>query len=90
MELLLFIGGMIIGVISVSVAAFLAPYMEKRQNPDNPWHHYNESPENRTHVLAFFEGRYVVMFYRDSMYELPNEFVTNRVERWMYIPGNTK
>lgn len=58
---------------------------------ENPWHEYNESPENKTHVLAFYEGRYVVMFYRDAMYEDPvSLYCTNRVDRWMYIPGNTK
>lgn len=61
-----------------------------RQNA-NPWHDGNESPENKTHVLAFRDGRYVVMFYRDAMFEDEHDYyLVNRVDRWMYIPGNTK
>ena len=60
------------------------------RNVVNPWHDYNESPENNTYVLTYNHGQYLVMLYRDSMYEYPDLSATTRVDRWMYIPGNTK
>ena len=88
MDVELFVVGLIVGVIITAVVVFLAFLGDSK---DNQWHDFNESPENKTHVLAFYEGRYVVMFYRDAMYEDPvSLYCTNRVDRWMYIPRNTK
>ena len=62
---------------------------------ENQWHDYNETPENKSYVLAYLDGKYVVLFYRDALYEYPPYYDckwagTNRVDRWMYIPGNVK
>ena len=85
----LFVIGLIVGVITTMVAVFIALWNEEQAN--NPWHDYNESPENKTHVLVFDDGHYRVMFYRDAMYEDPvSLYCQNRVDRWMYIPGNVK
>ena len=87
-----FIGGMLLSAATLSLFETWIKKLVRalNQSVDEPWHNYNESPENKTHVLAFYEGRYVVMFYRDAMYEDPvSLYCTNRVDRWMYIPGNT-
>ena len=59
------------------------------------WHDYTETPENKSYVLAYLDGKYVVLFFRDALYEYPpyydcNWAGTTRVDRWMYIPGNVK
>ena len=58
------------------------------------WHDMSETPENKSYVLAFHDGKYVVMFYRDALFEFPPYYEcewagTTSVDRWMYIPGNT-
>lgn len=91
MEAGFFIIGLVVGVIATMVAvciAFLSD--DKKKTEGNPWHEFNESPENNTHVLVYNEGHYHVVYYRDAMYDFYGNYFTNRVDRWMYIPGNVK
>ena len=83
--------GLVAGVITTMVAVCIAFLSDdkKKKAEGNPWHEFNESPENKTHVLVYHDGHYHVAFYRDAMYDFYGNYFTNRVDRWMYIPGNT-
>ena len=83
--------GLVAGVITTMVAVCIAFLSDdkKKKTEGNPWHEFNESPENKTHVLVYHDGHYHVAFYRDAMYDFYGNYFTNRVDRWMYIPGNT-
>ena len=87
-----FIGGMMLGAAGIGIfhSVFNRLASHLAGSTSYPWHSYNDSPEERTYVLAYINGRYVVMFYRDSMYEFPDKYVCTSVDRWMYIHGNTQ
>ena len=91
MEIIIaFIGGMLLSAVGLGIFEAWIKKLVRSIDTEDPWHDGNESPENKTHVLAFKDGRYVVMFYRDAMYEDKYDYyLVNRVDRWMYIPGNT-
>ena len=86
-----FIGGMLLSAATLSIFETWIKKLVRalNQSVDEPWHNYNETPENNTHVLVYNDGHYHVAFYRDAMYDFYGNYFTNRVDRWMYIPGNT-
>ena len=93
MEIIIaFIGGMLLSAVGLGLFETWIRELIRLANESTeyPWHDGNESPENKTHVLAFKDGHYHVAFYRDAMYDFYGNYFTNRVDRWMYIPGNTK
>ncbi len=92
---IVFIAGMLLGAVGCAIIGNIIQKLFANPRIKMLWHNYNETPENRSYVLAYLDGKYVVLFYRDALYEFPPYYESNwagttRVDRWMYIPGNLK